>query len=1433
MKKIIYTLLIFPIYIYSQNPCFNRLAFTHGGSNGSAMVQADLNNDSILDLAVADMYILSILNGDGDGNFTLSAQYTNTVVAACSDLIAADFNKDNNIDLVVSFIGGPLLIYNGNGDGTFLAPIHFSGYYAYCLTYGDFDSDNDLDIAIGTSSASMKVGILLNDGNGAFASPIPYTGGLTPKAIVTGYFNNDSILDIATAANNVNSGYVYIYMGNGDATFGSPTSYSTGAGAKMSSIAIGNLNNDSFLDIVATADPSDEPSNQGFLYVLLNSGTGTFSSPLQYFTNKYPNDVVIVDVNGDGSMDIACARSNNGQSVDALVILLGDGTGNFSVYKAYPTQTNGHGPTSIIAGYLNNDSVIDFALLDQNGSRITVYLNEPFSISAITTNPSCFGNCNGSLLAIPNGGSSPYQYFWQPGSKTTATINNLCAGSYTVSVTENNGCFNSQAFTLQQPGILTSTITTNPSSCIACPDGMASAAVTGGTSPYSFLWSSQSSNATISGLFPRSYSVSITDSHGCNVKNDMVVSSSSGYVACLDDTTYNNTGSLPRSVITGHFNVDAYTDIAVANNGNHNISIFLGTSSGKYLSPVNYPCNVSPFSITKGDFDKDNDTDLVVANYFGNAVSILKNNGSAVFAAPTSFTVGTYPFSVISGHFNGDSNLDLAVANSLDNSVSMLFGTGFGTFAQPINYYGGKTPIYLESSLINNDNFLDLVIVNSGSDSVIILTGDGNGVFSFGGGFTSGGISPVMLTIADFDRDNDQDIAVANFYDGHISVRFNNGTGAFSTPTNYQAGLGPQSIISSDFNSDSYIDLAIANYGSNSLSILHGNGNGIFAPPLDFPLNGNGYAMAKGKLNGDTISDIVVTLYNSQSMAVFLSCLLPPIANFTANVGVSLCENTCVQFSDLSINNPTSFSWIFPGGMPSTSNSQNPNVCYSQAGNYNVELIVGNTKGVDTLLQASYIQVNPSPTAAIIGNVAICMGSSTTLTGSGGISYVWEPGTIVASSANFNSSGTITLTVTNINNCKSTATTDINVSPSLIVNLGNDTILCSDSLILNANNAGSLYLWSTGKTTQSIEAKSSGAYWVNITNNFGCSNSDTLNISFANCALVWPGDANNDLIANNLDLLSVGMYFGETGFVRDSISNLWMGHNCDDWDSIQINNMNLKFADCNGDGTINSDDTLAININYAFTHNKKEQTQKTEAGDPDIYFVMTNTLVSAGSDVETELWLGNIANPVTNIYGLAFDISYNGNLIQTGATSISIPNSFIGTQGTDAIRLSREEEINGKIYAAITRTDHNNISGFGKIATIKMKTDSTISSNSNLQLGVSNYKAIDATGTPITFNTPVTNLAITPTSINEILNNYNVKIFPNPSTGKFNLQVENVNAISNFNIEIVDVIGNEIFNQIINKSISELDISNQSKGIYFIKITNSKGYTAVQKIVIQ
>jgi PKD repeat protein len=121
--------------------------------------------------------------------------------------------------------------------------------------------------------------------------------------------------------------------------------------------------------------------------------------------------------------------------------------------------------------------------------------------------------------------------------------------------------------------------------------------------------------------------------------------------------------------------------------------------------------------------------------------------------------------------------------------------------------------------------------------------------------------------------------------------------------------------------------------------------------------------------------------------------VVAPVAGFSASL-TNICSSSCINFSDNSTNNPTSWNWSFSGATPSSSTQQNPtNICYNNGGSYPVSLTVTNSGGSDTKTTSSYITVNTLPnTATVSGNLSPNQGASETYTAtsSGATSYTWS-----------------------------------------------------------------------------------------------------------------------------------------------------------------------------------------------------------------------------------------------------------------------------------------------------------------------------------------------------------------------------------------------------------------------------------------------------------
>lgn len=154
-------------------------------------------------------------------------------------------------------------------------------------------------------------------------------------------------------------------------------------------------------------------------------------------------------------------------------------------------------------------------------------------ITTNVTNESCGNVCDGEITTTVTGGASPYTYLWS-NNATTSSISGLCAQTYSVSVTDANDCTTTaQAIIGTNPSTLNATTSVVNESCLDACNGEITTTVTGGTAPYTYLWSNNATTSFISGLCAQTYSVAVTDVNGCSITAQGTVGTNPNTLAVL------------------------------------------------------------------------------------------------------------------------------------------------------------------------------------------------------------------------------------------------------------------------------------------------------------------------------------------------------------------------------------------------------------------------------------------------------------------------------------------------------------------------------------------------------------------------------------------------------------------------------------------------------------------------------------------------------------------------------------------------------------------------------------------------------------------------------------------------------------------------------------------------------------------------------------
>lgn len=280
---------------------------------------ADFNNDSYLDVAAANFgsNSIGVLFGYGDGTFTDELEISTGDGSGPNWLAIADFNADYQLDIVVANWGSDsMLILLQDGHKPFLNQVtHSTGDNSQpcSVAVGDFNNDHKMDIVV-ANYGNDNVGILLGYGNGTFQNQSIYTtgSGSGPCSVAVGDLNNDNQSDIVVA--NLLTNDISILIGFGNGTFSTQNSYSTGNDSRPIMVSISDVNNDNRLDIIVVNNINNN------VLIFFGYGNGTFIQK-QSFLMGYQastSSVALGDFNNDTWIDMVVSNSGT----DTVEILL-------------------------------------------------------------------------------------------------------------------------------------------------------------------------------------------------------------------------------------------------------------------------------------------------------------------------------------------------------------------------------------------------------------------------------------------------------------------------------------------------------------------------------------------------------------------------------------------------------------------------------------------------------------------------------------------------------------------------------------------------------------------------------------------------------------------------------------------------------------------------------------------------------------------------------------------------------------------------------------------------------------------------------------------------------------------------------------------------------------------------------------------------------
>jgi len=363
-------------------------------------------------------------------------------------------------------------------------------------------------------------------------------------------------------------------------------------------------------------------------------------------------------------------------------------------------------------------------------------------------------------------------------------------------------------------------------------------------------------------------------------------------------------------------------------------------------------------------------------------------------------------------------------------------------------------------------------------------------------------------------------------------------------------------------------------------------------------------------------------------------------------------------------------------------------------------------------------------------------------------------------------------------------------------------------------------------------------YLVTATDANGCQD-EAISVVDIDYDCVWPGDTDTSKVVDNFDLLNIGLAYDSVGPLRNNATILWDGQAAPNWFISQSGiDVDFKHIDCNGDGTINADDTLAITQNWGEIHNfTGDDNEVNFTVDPPFY-VDPDTLIE-GESISLPVILGEMDDPANGVYGIAFTLEYDSTVVVPGSAKMTFNNGWIGNKGVDLITIQKTFVSPGVINVGMTRIDGEEMDGFGEIGQVSITIEDDIlfrneddSRNGNgveVLFNISNVKLINSLGEEIPVNAMETSTVVDGTvGTKTIPWKEFIQVQPNPASDALFVTSKNIEISS---ISMFAMTGELILNQKPNDIKTELNIQDLLPGIYLLKVQTELGIM-VERIVV-
>lgn len=419
-------------------------------------------------------------------------------------------------------------------------------------------------------------------------------------------------------------------------------------------------------------------------------------------------------------------------------------------------------------------------------NTLSFEITEPSVLSssiAIDQEISCSNIQDGSLSINVQGGTEPYNYIWS-NTANVASLTDLAAGTYRVTITDIGNCEHIDSITLTAPDELIASVFTSDIQCASANDGTAMASASGGTSPYSFQWDSNANNAVtenITDLAPGAYTVTVTDANNCTA-------TAQASIVDIDPLSATITGTDPTCI--------------APNSGQANISVQGGAAPYDYLwNDMANSTTETATNLTSGQY--------IVTVTDANNCSLLD---TILLSDPAPFTVSSSAeHNVCEGYNNGSITLTVTGASN----PTFLWSNGM-TDAQIANLASGEYCVTVTDDMECSSTLCETITEPAALSYEETITlagcqGQNNGSISLN---ISGGVGPYQIQ---WEGLTSTDFLIEQLAAGNYAATITDAnacekeyTGTVSEETPFTAMLSG-SDLSCNSSADGSVDISISN----------------------------------------------------------------------------------------------------------------------------------------------------------------------------------------------------------------------------------------------------------------------------------------------------------------------------------------------------------------------------------------------------------------------------------------------------------------------------------------------------------------------------------------------------------------------------------------------------------------------------------------------